>query len=351
VSLANTVMDLVLFKSFLRPGKPTVPDFVRFLRILLQGLATHVVQGDDDDLLAYREETQRLAEQVTEQASAEDVLLAVSGAVRSLEEYTRRTKKFAAAQNIELKAALRTTTETIGVLMHSRSESVQQLTVIERKIEQASAIEDIRLLRVRLQDCLTTIREESIRLRSESDARMNALQQKIESVFSADGGLNPGVIAVDPVTCLENHAAAEKLIAERIAEGKPCATALFVVGKLVMVNRRFGRTVGDEVMFMVAQHIGKSLPPNSVLFRWRGPALVAVVDVQPNFEEVSRRLARIASTQLEKSIDADGRSALVPISILLSTQKTGAASVPLEVFKAMDQFVIAHTTEEQPALS
>jgi GGDEF domain-containing protein len=344
-------MDLVSFKSFLKPGKPATADFVRFLRMLLQGLSTHVVEGDLDDLLAYREETQRLAEQVSEQASSEDILLAVAGTLRSLEEYTRRATRFAGAQNIELKAALRNTTETIAALTHSRSESVQQLAVIERKIEQASAIEDVRLLRVRLQDCLTMIREESVRLRGESDARMNAMQQKIESLFSPEGGFNPGVIAVDPVTCLENHAAAEKLIGERIAGGKPCAAALFVVSKLMMVNRRFGRTMGDEVLFLVAQHVGKSLPPNSVLFRWRGPALAAVVDIQPTFEEVSRKLTRIAGAQLEKNIDADGRNALVPVSVLLFTQRTGASSDPQEVFKAMDQFVAANTTEEQPVNS
>jgi GGDEF domain-containing protein len=225
------------------------------------------------------------------------------------------------------------------------------LAVIERKMEQASTLDDIRLLRLRLQDCLTIVREESVRLRSESDARMVASQEKIESISSPEAGLGPGVIAVDPVTCLENYAAAEKLIFERISEGKACAMALFVAGKLVMVNRRFGRTMGDEVLFMVAQHISKSLPPNSILFRWRGPALAAVVEIQPSFEEVSRKLARIAGAQLEKSIDEGGRIALVPISLLLFTQRIGVNSDTHEVFKAMDQFVVANTMEEQPVAS
>jgi hypothetical protein len=75
------------------------------------------------------------------------------------------------------------------------------------------------------------------------------------------------------------------------------------------------------------------------------------VDIQPTFEEVSRKLTRIAGAQLEKNIDADGRNALVPVSVLLFTQRTSASSDPQEVFKAMDQFVAANTTEEQPVNS
>jgi GGDEF domain-containing protein len=349
VGVVSFAMDLVSFKSFLRPGKPTVPDYVRFLHMLLHGLSTHVVEGDLEDLLTYREETQRFAEQVSDHAGSEDILLAVASSLRSLEEYTRRATKFVSAQGVELKAALRSTTETIATLTHSRTESVQQLAVIERKMEQASAIEDVRLLRLKLQDCLTIIREESVRLRGESEARMQAMQERVESVFAT--GFTPGVIGVDPVTCLENHAAAEKLIMERIAEGKPAAAALFVVSKLMMVNRRFGRSVGDEVLFMAAQHIGAALPAHSVLFRWKGPALLAVVDLQPNFEDVNRRLNRIAMTQLEKNIDDEGRIALVPISLLLLTQKTAAAPNAVELFKAMDQFVLANAAEEQPVAS
>jgi GGDEF domain-containing protein len=339
-------MDLVSFKSFLRPGKPTVADYVRFLHMLLHGLSTHVVEGDLEDLLAYREETQRFAEQVTEHASSESILLAVASSLRSLDEHTRRATRFVSAQSVELKAALRTTTDTIAVLTQSRSESVQQLGVIERKMEQASAIEDIRLLRLRLQDCLTIIREESIRLRGESEARMHAMEEKVAAVFSADGCLKPELIGVDPVTCLENHVAAEKLISDRIAEGKPGAIALFMVSKLVMVNRRFGRTVGDEVLFMAAQHIGASLPPNSVLFRWKGPALAAIVDLHPNFDDVSRKLTRITMTQLEKNIDDGGRIALVPISLVVFTQKSGASSDANEIFRAMDHFVFTNAIEE-----
>jgi GGDEF domain-containing protein len=339
-------MQLVSFKSFLKPGKPVAPDFVRFLCMLLQGLSIHVIEGDSEDLAAFREETAPLADQLSENSSTDDILMATTVALRSLEEYNRRTKKFISAQSLELKTALTTMTETISVLAQSRSESVQQLAVIERKMVQASAIEDIRLLRVKLQDCLTTIREENTRLREESEARLGALQQKIESTFTADDSSHPPLIAIDTVTGLGNRAAGEKLIGERIAEGRSSAIALFLVNKLAMVNKRFGRVVGDEILVMVAQHIGQAMPLNSILFRWSGPALVAVVDIPSDFDEVSRKLGRITNSHLEKNIESGARSIFVPIHILLSIQKIGAASLPPEVFKILDQFVSSNVVEE-----
>jgi len=339
------MLDLISFKSFLKPGKPTTADFVRFLGMLLQGLSTHVIEGDTEDLTVYRDETNSLAEHISESSTSEDILLTVTAGLRSLEEHNRRTHKFIRAQSIELKTALRTATETIAGLAHSKVESVHQLAVVEKKMEQASAIEDIRLLRVKLQDCLTIIREESARLRTESDTRLTSLEETIESVFS-EGRFNPALLALDAVTGLENRVAAERLIRQRITEGKTCAAALFVVNKLSTVNRRFGRTTGDEVLLMVSQHLGQSMPPNTVLFRWSGPALAAVVDIQDNFEEVNRKLSRAANAQLEKNIEASGRSAFVPISFLLLVQKVGAGKSPKDVFKAMDQFVAANALEE-----
>lgn len=344
-------MDLVSFKSFLKSGKPTTADYVRFLRMVLQGLSTQVVEGDSEDLAAYRNETSEFAERVTEESRAEDILLSVTVGLRSLEEYNRRTKKFLGAEGMELKTALRSLTEAVALLAHTRGEPVQLLAALERKIEHASAIEDLRVLRIQLQETLSVIGEESTRLRTEAEARMEALQQRLEAVFSPDGQVNAVLYTLDAVTGLENRAAAEKLISERVEQGRPCVAALFVVSKLAMVNRRFGRAVGDEVLLMVAHHIGQSLPANSVLFRWSGPALAAVIDIQSNSEDLHRKLTRIASTPLEKNIEAGERQTFVPVTVLLFTQRTGAASVPKGVFKAMDQFVSSNAMEEQPAVT
>jgi GGDEF domain-containing protein len=307
-----------------------------------------VVEGEPEELAEYTKRVAPLIERISEESSAEDILLAVTTALWSLDEHNRRTRKFIDMRSFELKSALRTMTETISVLTESRSESVERLTLVEGKMEKASAIQDIRSLRSSLQDCLDVIKEENARLRAESEARLHVLEEKVQSALASTASLNRAASSMDVITGLESHAAAEHQIAERITEGRPCVVALFVVSRLAFVNRHFGRKIGDQVLTQIARHISNSLPPNSMLFRWSGPALAAVVDIQPNLEEVNRKLARIASAHLSKNVDDGGRSLLVPITVALWTQRAGAGSVEAGVFKAMDNFVAANASEEAP---
>jgi GGDEF domain-containing protein len=340
-------MDLASIKSFLKPGKPASADFIRFMRMLLQGLATQVIEGDSDELAEFRKETGPLADRLDENSSSEDILLAVTVGLRSLEDYNRRTQKFILAHTVELKTALRTMTETVAVLMQSRTESGEQLTAVERKMEQASAIEDIRELRRKLQDCLVLIKEENTRLKIESKEKIESLQRQVEVALKAADSPSRVGEGVDAVTGLEGHAAAEQLIAKRISDRKPCVIALFVINRLATINRRFGRKVGDEVLVQVAQHLGQLLPGNSVLFRWSGPALAALVEIQPNFDDVNRKLLRIASGQLEKNIEDGERSVFVPIMTLLHVQKVTIVTVAKEVIRQMDHFVAENSGDRQ----
>lgn len=335
-------------RSFLKPGKPTTFDFIRFVRILLNGVSTNVIEGDPDELAEYTKRVAPLTERISEESSAEDILLAVTTALWSLDEHNRRTRKFIDMRSVELKSALRTMTETISVLTESRSESVERLTLVQGKMEKASAIQDIRSLRSSLQDCLGVIKEESARLRVESEARLHVLEEKVQSGITSSAGANGAASSVDLITGLETRDPAEHQIAERITGGRPCVAALFVLSRLPFVNRHFGRKIGDQVLAQIARHISNSLPPNSVLFRWSGPALAAIVEIQPNVEEVNRKLTRIAAAHLSKNVDDGGRSLFVPITVVLWTQRVGAGSVVAEVFKAMDNFVTASATEEAP---
>src|ERR1035438_8742310 len=145
----------------------------------------------------------------------------------------------------------------------------------------------------------------------------------------------------DPATGLQGRAAAEEMIAAKISEGKEFVVTLFQIDRLAHINGRFGRKTGDEILLEVAQYVGKELNTGS-LFRWTGPALVAILEIQPSLNAVQRQLKRIASMRIEKSIETDGRSVLLPITCSFLQQEVSARGSVETVAHNMDKFVGTH---------
>jgi GGDEF domain-containing protein len=148
---------------------------------------------------------------------------------------------------------------------------------------------------------------------------------------------------VDPATGLQLRTDAEQLIASRIVEGKDALVALFLVDRLSSLNSRFGRKVGDEVLLMVAQHLGQQLPEKSPPFRWSGPAFLAVLGLSGGSQSTERLVRQIAAARLEKNTEALGRSVLLPVSCSVVVLKIGAGDSAEIVFHTLDKHVASHS--------
>jgi hypothetical protein len=64
------------------------------------------------------------------------------------------------------------------------------------------------------------------------------------------------------------------------------------------------------------------------MFRWPGPAIVALLASTEPFERVRARLKRFLEKPIERTFDINGRSVLIPLSIAWSVF---ALSSPLAV--------------------
>jgi hypothetical protein len=70
------------------------------------------------------------------------------------------------------------------------------------------------------------------------------------------------------------------------------------------------------------------LDSGDIMFRWPGPAIVAVLAGTEPFERVRDRLNRILDKPVERSVDVDGHADSIPLSIAWSAFPL---SVPLAV--------------------
>jgi GGDEF domain-containing protein len=118
---------------------------------------------------------------------------------------------------------------------------------------------------------------------------------------------------------------------------------IFLVDRLAALNSRFGRKVGDEILLLVAEHLGRKLPDTSPPFRWSGPAFVAVVGGASQRTEF--QIKKIATTKLEKSFEANGRSVLLPISFSVRLQPLTTRDCTETIFDTIDRLIAAHSGE------
>ncbi len=331
-------MEMVSIKKFLRAGKPGPGEYIRFLQLLLEGISLHAVEASETDLTRFRNEVSAISEKLSERSSSQEIEAAVDFVIRAVDGYNRIAARIAQAHLGELQAMLVMTTETIRFLGDSSKTGMEQLQTVEKNLQKASTVRDIRELRGQLDDCLALVRSERQRLHQESRARIAVLRGGVERTANhvrAAGAVVPDL----PVIRRDN---AEQLIADKIAQGHEFAVALFAVDGLTQIAARYGPDTGDEVLSQVTQYLEQKLGCGS-LFRWSGPAMAAVIEFQSPLAEIEQRMHQIAALRLEKTIETDGRFILIPITCSVIVQKVSDADSLDAVAANLDDFVAARS--------
>ena len=349
-------MDIVSIKKLLQPEKPRPEDYTRFLQALLNGISSEAVEANERDLASFQQEVSNIAEKVTVHSTTEEIDAAVGFVLRAVAGYNRMAVRVTKAHVQELQTMLAMLTKTIAFLSESSKTSIEQLQVVERNLQTASSIADVRALRGKLNDCLAIVRSESIRLHDESQSRIAELKEGVErtAVYARAAGIEmpkaasrPAVASRprrggssdDSLTGLPGRDAAESRIAAGISLGKELVVTLFVVDRFTHLSGRFGDKVGDEILLLVAQHLGDQLE-TTPLFKWSGAAFAAIMEAQNPLHEIERQMRRAASKRLEKTIEEDHRMVLLPLTCSFVVQKVSDADSLESIVENLDDFAV-----------
>jgi len=122
--------------------------------------------------------------------------------------------------------------------------------------------------------------------------------------------------------------------------GKEFTAALFIIIEpLAALNARFGRTVGDYMILTNAQMLAQKLE-GAALYRWSGPAFLAIFDSSLTIGEAEIRARNAAAQRFEKSLTtADNREIMIVVTISCHIQRILPSMLPEAVFKIMDGFM------------
>lgn len=307
---------MLSFKPFLYREEPSrgddlLPALRRMIATLLDGFVQHAVRGDsldysrlEIDMLGLRNEV------IAEDLTSADLMIATGTALKTLQDYNRRTGALVQAQAVEVQKITGMLTQAIVNLAVDGSTNVSRLQSLERELETAAKIEDVRLLKDKLSECLAGIREEKLRQKAATDAAVSGMK---ENLRSTQPEVAVSAAAVDKTTGLSTRPEAEAAIAAATDGTKNVFAVLFVIDHLHGLNARFGRAVGDQTIVMFAQHLAQHLQPSDTVYRWSGPAFLALIERNDGAERVRRELLPVATARLELNVEARGRAVLLPI--------------------------------------
>jgi GGDEF domain-containing protein len=89
--------------------------------------------------------------------------------------------------------------------------------------------------------------------------------------------------------------------------------AVFAIERLDLINARFGHEVGDQVLLFFGEHVAQALKGSDRLFRWTGPAFLALMERSEPAHKVREEISRVISRRLSKTVKIANRSVLLPV--------------------------------------
>ena len=315
-------MALLSVKRFLTQLEEEAA-YRRVISMLLDGVATHALNLDRGACRSFCERIAEIRQAIDSDTTVEALLANAGAAVQAIGDYARETDRLLQTQSVDTQNVIATLARTSADTGGIDGRAVVPLQKTGNGRERPAAVEEVSALKARLQESLGGIPEDGKRQKAESDQAAQALHPEVSRKPESSHNLG-----IDPVTDLPCEAAAQAQFLSALRTGEQKHVAVFVLGSAQRINLRFGRAAGDEVIRELKRYLAGRLESADRMFRWPGPAIVALLATPEPFERVRARLKRFLEKPIERTFDINGRSVLIPLSIVWSVF---ALSQPLAV--------------------
>ena len=147
----------------------------------------------------------------------------------------------------------------------------------------------------------------------------------------------------DALTGLPGRDDAEDVLAGICQDGRRAFAVVFCIDRFRAMEARFGRPAAEEVILFYSVHLAQGLTAGDQLFRWSGPAFLAVIERPNSIEAVRRETASLASVRLEKVLHVRARTALVIVSAAWNVLPVPGALSLDQLVRQIDSFVEERT--------
>lgn len=303
----------------------------RLAESLLKAIRENAVRGHPAGRERFQSQLAELSRRFVTTDDDAELLMIAGAAQQALRLYEVETDVFWQGQTSELHGIVGALTAALADFGERHSQAAERLAKLEQSLDSISSLEDLREVRQRIEDCVLALRAE------------RQLQQETQRLVMESLPPPRRSSPLDPVTGLATRQGADAAIADRLQRDREgVSLALFVVHRIQQVNARYGHAVGDEMLKTFLQHIAISLRPEDQLFRWSGPALLALVERDDPLDAVVIEMRRITAYKLDQELEIRDRSVMVPLSasvcLIPLSQSTDVAGVGAE----LDHYAAQH---------
>jgi GGDEF domain-containing protein len=282
------------------------------LALVLERLCDVAVDWDADETQDFRDEMHRITGGLAPDLPQKEQLVVAEAAMQAVESHNRKTVQMVDKQYADFQSIIRMLEDTIVKLAGENVESVQALQRIGEVFDKGAGFRELPSLRQHLNLSLPGLRKEIEREQIANRALIERLQVEFEK-NAAPGALEKRK-RVDAATGLPGAAECMETVREVIARGTRHYAVVMVVNRVEPIVARFGKEAGDWMLGRFREYVENELEETDLLFRWSGPAMVAIVERPQTFEQVRAFVKRIFETPISETIDVNGRSVFVPIT-------------------------------------
>jgi diguanylate cyclase (GGDEF)-like protein len=335
---------LISLGTFLRPhGCDEDASYVRALSLLLQGIELHTLEHNPEDYECFQAELSGVQRGLFPKISIPWMFVLVGRAIKALEEYSRRTAGRLRAQFTELQSITSTLSNAITSMVSASEASLARLRAIQTLLSAAERMDDLRLVKKHLCDCLNDMAADVQEHRHNSvdgGARLAEGAQELEnSIHRAQRR-----VASDPVTGLPARAEAEAALSQIAATGDAAVAVVLTLKRLKQMNSRFGHGVGDSLLAKLSTYLQSGASLGAGPYRWSGPALMAIITRNVSFDRIRHEIGGLVADMPEYQIAVGERMVTILASVGWAVLPvTGAVD---KLVRELDEFVVSQNLED-----
>lgn len=295
---------MISVKKILQDDDATGETLLRVVRLLLQGIQQHAIEGDPDDLGGLRTSIQNLTTSLDGDLTVSELLVQAGSSLQTLEDYNRRTARYLKRPAGEWQAVVTMLISAVAGMQAADSDRVGRLREISGRVRSASGVEDVHKIRLQLAECLTELQLDTRRQKEQNT--------RLPEPPGAEVATPPA--QSDAVTGFATRAQAEEALVQAWQTDPPSYVAVMELDRLQIFNMRFGHSVGDEVLRYYGEHLRAQFRPGDRIFRWSGAVLLALLPRPNRLEIVREEVARLMDVRCEHTVQTASRTILLPIA-------------------------------------
>ncbi len=320
-------------------------SYQHMLALLVETVTHTPVEVDLAECERFQHELADIQGHFPPNAGSQDLFTAAEAVVQAVERHNRLIDGMIRGQGSELQHMIAMLTFTLSSISSAGDTSVKNLDLIASQLKHASALHDIKEIRRRMEQCLTDLRQEAVRQKTEGHSNIHVLRQGLSSARQrlAAHGLDANL---DLVTGFAGRSAAEKALLELVERREPRYVLAVVLSRLQAVNVRFGDGVGDEVLREFAARVAAALCTDAQFYRWSGPTVLGILKRYQPLHVVQAEISQVLDIPIMKSLSGGKQNAFITLSPTWVV--IPASQLANDIISRIDNFVGGLIPAEHP---